>query len=161
MYGRTPKTGILIAMIDQLETGYYAVQADPMHPHIDFVRVSRMDKEARVNSRWRGAVKVQTIHAEDLIERWAYWPDRDLIYIGNNKIEDILLRLLANKRAAMRLYAEEIGRCCRCNTQLTDERSRHYSFGPECEKHLEGLKDEIDDERGGTYEDLLARGELV
>lgn len=159
MYSRTLKTDMIVGMIDQLDTGYYAVQVNPEHPHIDFVRVSRPTQ--RNSKRWKGAVKVQTIHAEELMERWGYWPESGVVWIGSKTIEDILLRLLASKRFAMRLYAEKIGKCMRCNTQLTDERSRHYGFGPECENHLEALKNELDDENGGTYEELLARGELI
>jgi hypothetical protein len=157
---RSPVTALIIGMLPQLDTGYYAVQRDPEHPHIDFVRVSRP-----TYGKWSGAVKVQTQHSEELIERWAYFPPKDgqpdRVVILSREIEDIILRLLANKRAAMRLYADKIEKCCRCNKKLTDERSRYYGFGPECEESLEGMKDEIDDEMGGSYEELLARGELV
>lgn len=154
----SPAARLIVGMIDNLDTGYYAVQPRPDHPHIDFIRVSRpTDKR----SRFRGAVKVQTIHAETLYDRWAYWPETGRVLCMDNGIEQKLLLLLANKREAARRYAEEIGNCHRCNTQLTDERSLHYGFGPECEKHLESEKDEIDDERGGTFEELLVRGELV
>jgi hypothetical protein len=155
---KTPMTELIIGMLDNLEDGYYAVQPNAAHPHLDFIRVSRPTDR---RSKYKGAVKVQTIHAETLYDRWAYWPDSDRLMCLDNGIEGKLLLLLANKRAAARRYAHEIERCHRCNTQLTDERSRHYGFGPECEKHLEAEKDEIDDENGGTFEELLARGELI
>jgi len=150
------KSGLIISMLDGLDTGYYAVQPNPERPHIDFMRVSRpTDKR----SRFKDSIKVQTQHADMLLDKWAYWPGRDLLYTTPG-IEDLILILLANKRKAGRLYAEQLGNCHRCNTHLTDERSRHYGFGPECEKYLEAEKDEIDDENNGSYEDLLMAGKL-
>jgi Family of unknown function (DUF6011) len=151
-------TDLIVGMIDQLEDGYYAVQPDSNTP-LTFMRVSRP-----TYGKLKGYVKIQTQHSDTLIDRWLYNPAQTdpLFRVRelDRTIEPKILLLLANKRAAGRRYAHEIGKCHRCNKKLTDHRSRHYGFGPECELELAGEKDEIDDENGGTYEELLARGEI-
>lgn len=147
---------LILGMIDEVPSGYYAVQSDETEP-LTFMRVARP-----THGRYKGYTKVQTQHSEMLMDRWLYNPeaeDRFKVRAFDSTIEQKILLLIANTRKAARKYAEEIGRCHRCNFQLTDERSRWYGFGPECEKYLEAEKDEIDDENGGTYEQL--RGVMI
>jgi hypothetical protein len=161
----TQSSKVPLLMLDAIPSGYYAVRPDAVTPYT-FVRISRPTL-----GRWKGHVKVQTIHAEDLVDRWVWNPGnpdprtnvRTLSFTrfkGEQSIEDLILLVIVGHREAGIAYAREIRRCCRCNTRLTDERSRWYGFGPECEQSLEGMKDEIDDENGGTYEYLKSIGEV-
>lgn len=154
-------------MLEMIPSGYYAVRPDT-ETELAFVRISRPG-----HGKWKGYLKVQTQHGDQLIDRWAWnmanpdpltsvrsWSVWRNQFPGNQSIEDLLLLVIVDHRKAGRTYAEEIGRCHRCNKDLTDERSRWYGFGPECEKLLEGEKDEIDDENDGSYELLKAQGRI-
>jgi hypothetical protein len=154
-----------LMMLAAIPSGYYAVRPDTETPYV-FMRLARP-----VHGKRKGWVKVQTQHGETLYDRWLWNPGNldpstNVIRLtwnkstlpGNQSIEDLILLMIVDHRAAAREYAREIGNCHRCNKDLTDERSRWYGFGPECEKSLEGEKDEIDDENGGTYEELKMRG---
>lgn len=45
---------------------------------------------------------------------------------------ELVARALENPAAAALRYAQELGRCSRCNRHLTDEASRARGLGPEC-----------------------------
>jgi len=154
-------------MLELIPDGYYAVRPDIETP-LTFVRISRPGR-----GKWKGWLKVQTQHSEALCDRW-FWnmsntdPRTNVRSYGSlpfgpklaggQSIEDVILLIIVDHRKAGRQYAAEIGKCHFCNKALTDERSRWYGFGPECEKSAEGEKDEIDDENGGSYEYLKSRG---
>lgn len=158
---------IPLPMLELIPSGYYAVRPDTDTPFA-FVRLVNPVNVGKM----KGWVKVQTQHGENFEDRW-YWnpsnPDPrthvrtihswKFVWHGQS-VEDLMLLMIVDHRRAARDYAREIGNCHRCNKDLTDERSRHYGFGPECEKVLEGEKDEIDDENGGTFEELKARGKI-
>lgn len=143
---------IPLPLLEMIPSGYYAVRPDDETPY-RFLRLARP-----TYGKKKGWVKVQTQHSDDLVDRW-FWnpanPDpRTCVYKFDRTIEDSMLLMIADHRKAGRAYAAEISACHFCNKALTDERSRWYGFGPECEKSAEGEKDEIDDENGGTYEYL-------
>jgi len=160
----TTGTKVPLMMLELVPSGCYAVQPDSATP-LTFLRISRP-----TFGKWKGWVKVQTQHSENWVDRWAWNPSNTdprtrvrsyshgAQFAGRQTIEDLILLVIVDHRKAGRQYAAEIGNCHFCNKDLTDERSRWYGFGPECEKSAEGEKDEIDDENGGTYEQLKARG---
>lgn len=160
-------TKVPLMMLELVPTGYYAIRPDTETPFA-FVRLVNPVKVGKL----KGWVKVQTQHGEQFEDRWLWNPANpdprtNVRTIFNWKynwhgqsVEDLILLLIVDHRKAARAYAAEIGNCHRCNKDLTDERSRFYGFGPECEKVLEGEKDEIDDENNGTYEQLKERGEI-
>ena len=161
----TAPTKVPLMMLDVIPSGYYAVRPDTETPYV-FMRLSRPTFGKR-----KGLVIVQTQHSEQLIDRWIWnpanpdpatnvrtWQNWRNTFPGGQSIEDLILLMIVDARKAGREYASEIGRCHFCGKKLTDERSRWYGFGPECEKGAEGEKDEIDDENEGTYEQLKARG---
>lgn len=45
---------------------------------------------------------------------------------------ELVTRALENPAGAALRYAQELGRCSRCNRHLTDEASRARGLGPEC-----------------------------
>ena len=160
----TGPTKVPLPMLDMIPSGYYAVRPDTETPYM-FVRIARP-----TFGRRKGQLVVQTQHSDQLIDRWVWYMDNpdprtnvrnwstQARFHGGQTIEDLILLIIVNHRGCGRAYAQEIGRCHFCGKRLTDERSRWYGFGPECEKSAEGEKDEIDDENDGTYEQLKARG---
>jgi len=59
-------------------------------------------------------------------------PDRNL---SAAQSQSVLARIESDGiEVAARRYGQEIGRCCACNRELTDETSRAAGIGPECAK---------------------------
>lgn len=139
----TPKQKMIAELLKGVPDGRFAVRMDESDPW-KFVRISRPKDSSR--SHYRGATKVQTQHGPNLSEaKFVIWPS-GLISTYEYSIEDILLLVVADYRGAARAFARELGRCCRCNTELTDSRSRHYGIGPECETYWPWIIEMVDNE---------------
>ena len=161
----TQTTRVPLMMLEMIPSGLYAVRPDPGTPYT-FLRLSRP-----TYGRRKGMVIVQTQHSEQLTDRWFWNPaNQDPVTavrsytnwtFNGQTIEELMLLMIANSRAAGRAYAAEMRKCHYCGKKLTDERSRWYGFGPECEKRAEAEKDEIDDENEGTYEYLVATQAVI
>lgn len=89
-----------------------------------------------------GAVNDLAFYRVDVPERgkWAGYTFVKMIVGGQDPIRvpkaqatGILARIAADPDAGPR-YGWEIGKCCRCNRLLTNDRSRTLGIGPECEK---------------------------
>jgi hypothetical protein len=77
----------------------------------------------------------------------ALWPSGKItVYNWSN--EDPISIVLADPHSAALLFAQHIGRCMRCNAALTDERSRWYGIGPECEKDWPWVVPSVDENKG-------------
>jgi hypothetical protein len=129
-----PKTIVPIALLEQVRDGRYAVRPDANADWM-FFRVSRPKY-----GKMKGCLKVQTQHGEELYERMTVYPSGQVWVAPSgykwtaNEVDNRLLLVVVDQRQAAIDYGREIGRCCRCGKELTDERSRHYGIGPECEK---------------------------
>jgi hypothetical protein len=133
-------------MLNLLSWGYYAVREDSLSPY-RFYYVSRP-----THGQYKDAVKVQMQHGSGYGEgRWtpAYvaWPSKH-VSVYDRRQKDHVMIMIATQNEAMRAYSQEIGRCCRCNAVLTDERSRYYGIGPECEKSNLGIIEDINLSKG-------------
>lgn len=138
-----PKTKMIAELLKSVPDGRFAVRMDASDPW-KFVRVSR--PKVGSSSRFAGAIKVQTQHGPNLSDaKFVVWPS-DQISVYEYSIEDTLLLLVADYRGAARAFARELGRCCRCNTELTDQRSRRYGIGPECETYWPWIIEMVDNE---------------
>lgn len=135
---------MLKVLIASVPDGYFAVQAEE-GAHTDFLRISRPKEHAK---NFGGAIKVQTQHSDVLKTAMAFWPSGQVSVYKNSAIGMLMLLVVDWRGAALR-YAKEIGRCCRCNAQLTDDRSRHYGIGPECEQHWPEIIDMVDEQTAG------------
>lgn len=138
-----PRLAFLKALITDVPEGYYAVQkAEGEKVH--FLRISRPKK-----NMYAGAVKIQSVHGSVGTARLeieaVLWPSGRWQVHSQYVIEPMML-LVADPTGANMLYAKKIGRCCRCNAVLTDERSRHYGIGPECEGHWPHIIQRVDEE---------------
>lgn len=134
-------TKIPLAMLHDVPDGYYATRQDSTRPYT-FFRISRPK-----SGNFKGALKIQTQHGPDYKLALVVYPG-DRVYWSNMAVEDDLLLVVVDKNGCAIAYAEKIGRCMRCNTELTDERSRWYGIGPECEKHWPHMIDLINDRKG-------------
>lgn len=128
----SPSTKLMTAMplLDKVPDGYYSVTDEK--DRVRFLRLSRPK-----TGRYRGRTKVQVVSGEHLYLAWTHVPGASSasIYGCGFDIESTLLKLLVDWRTAALAYATEKRRCARCGTNLTDDRSRKYGIGPECEKH--------------------------
>lgn len=109
-----------IDFFEDIPDGYYAMREEKDPAHIKFFRVSTFKRtlpgQARANR------KVQVVIGGDRYKAM------------NQAACRIILREIreAGYAKAGKLYADEIGRCCRCNLLLTDEESRARGMGPTC-----------------------------
>lgn len=117
----------MMGLIQLIKNGRYATRASDSEPLI-FYRVSRPTK-----GQFKGAFKVQTQHSEEWKLAYVVWPSkRESIY--RTDIKTHLLMLVGNQEVAASTYAWELGQCQICGRKLTDERSRYYGIGPDCEE---------------------------
>jgi hypothetical protein len=127
----------------KLRDGYYASRPDDTQSYT-FFRVSRPNR-----GKYKGALKIQTQHGPELKLYMVVWDEERVYkYSDFSKYENDLLLVTVDMRGCAMEYAKVIGHCMRCNTELTDDRSRWYGIGPECEKHWPEIIDEINDIKG-------------
>jgi hypothetical protein len=140
-----PRHKMIKGLLPMVADGYYAVQKDE-GGHVDFLRISRPKK-----NKWAGCIKVQTVHGsvgkvklspEPVAAMWA--SGTFSVYLRNNTVEDMLLLLVADSQGSLRRYARLLAHCCRCNAELTDDKSRHYGIGPECVKYWPHIIEQVD-----------------
>jgi hypothetical protein len=150
-----PRLEMVKGMLPLIPDGYYATAPEGSGGHIDFVRISRPMK-----GRFKGALKVHTQHSEAWKEALILWPSGQWSVYRTSAVDTLLL-VIADHKSCARRYGIELQSCMRCNKELTDDRSRHYLVGPECEtKHGFTWPIEYADEQnnGLSYEQLVARG---
>lgn len=136
-------TKVPLDMLANVPDGYYAAQLDSTQA-FTFFRISRPK-----SGQFKGTLKIQTQHGPDYKLAMVVWSfERQRVTVYNKAIEDELLLVCVDHNGCAIAYAEKIGRCMRCNTELTDERSRWYGIGPECEKHWPYIIDLVNDRKG-------------
>lgn len=126
------ETKVLVPLLSLVPDGYYAAQlAEGMEMH--FIRVSRPK-----DGQYKDCIKIQKMYGTGpgssdyrLDNAVVIWPSgRVSVYMIS--LEDPINLVIADYKAAARLYAKEKKRCLRCNASLTDPVSRKYGLGPEC-----------------------------
>lgn len=134
-------TKVPIELLEMVPDGYFAVQMEEGAP-VTFLRVNRPKVGAL-----KGGFKIQTQHGDILDKAFVKWPSGK-VSVYKAGIEEDLFLLISDYHGAARLYAKLRSRCARCAKALTDERSRKYSIGPECEKYWPWMIDLVDAEEG-------------
>ena len=134
-----PRLTMLKGLFSVVPTGYFAVQGEE---NLVFIRVSQPKSGV-----YKGTTKIQTQHSDDLIDRVIIWPSGQW-KVKSPWIIDVLMVLVVDYQTAAMRYAHEIGKCMRCNKALTDERSRHYGIGPDCEQVWTWVIPTVDEQRG-------------
>jgi hypothetical protein len=155
-----PRLSMIDGLISMVPEGYYATDKDGDGTHIDYLYIG----EEKHGKRFKGHLVVKTQHSDEWVARMVKWKETGKWSVypmayGRDVIE-IVLMVLGDYKTCARRYAIETQRCMRCGKKLTDDRSRHYLVGPECEsKH--GFTWPIafaDEQNGMTFEQLVARG---
>jgi hypothetical protein len=150
-----PRLDLLNGLLDGVRDGYYAVQLDDSDP-LTFMRISRPTR-----GQYDGALKIQTQHSDELKVAAVRWPSGAWSTYRGKWIIDRLMVLVVDPVRAGMTYSKKLNQCQRCNKDLTDERSRHYGIGPDCEKLLPQHIERVDEYHGGlSYETLRARAML-
>lgn len=140
-------TKVPLDMLKAVPDGYYAARLDSTQA-FTFFKVSRPK-----SGRFQGALKIQTQHGPEYRLALVIWnreSDTPRVTMYNKAVEEELLLVVVDFYGCAIAYAEKIGKCMRCNTELTDERSRWYGIGPECEKHWPSVI-ELVTQRKGEY----------
>lgn len=153
-----PRLEMIKGMIDFIPDGYYATAKDGEGGHVDFLRIKRTTKATRRLPA--GVLKIQTQHSERWEDALLLYPSGRWYVFRRAAIEMVLL-VIADHKTCARRYGIEVQACQRCNKTLTDDRSRHYLIGPECEQKHGGAMviEEVDDLNDGlSFEQLVARG---
>lgn len=132
------ETIVMTPLLEHVPDGRYALQMADEHP--TFLRVSRPK-----GGKWAGCLKVQTQHSERYEDAWCLWPDGE-VGVFKPSVEDYINLLISDHRGAARKYGRIQRRCACCGRELTDERSIHYSIGPECEKSWPWMITLVDEE---------------
>lgn len=153
-----PALPFLKQLFPSVPAGYFAVEPGDGSPLI-FLRVADLKQD---NKGWYGATrKVQTQHSDELVDQIIMYPESGWRFLRRSRANQLILalnNLIVDYKTAAREYARELNRCSRCNKDLTDERSRWYSIGPECEKHWPWMIEAVNLEHDGkTYEELVRR----
>jgi hypothetical protein len=138
------KTLIPLDMLKVVPDGRYAARQDE-NDEYDFFRVSRPK-----SGRFKDAVKVQTQHSDLLKEMIVLWPSGRVSVYSRGSEANFLLAILDPRSAGIR-YGRHIGKCMKCGKTLTDNRSRYYGIGPDCEKDYPETIEEVDDMFGPYY----------
>lgn len=134
-------TIVPLEMLLSVPEGRYAVRPDSNSKHT-FFRVSRPK-----TGNLKGSFKLQTQHGEDYKLCLVVYPSGSLNWYDMS-VEDDMALMVVNTSGAAIEYGQVIGRCCRCGKELTDERSRYFGIGPECEKAWPHIIDIVTDTRG-------------
>lgn len=140
------KLNVPQAMVENLKEGRYAVRRDTDDPFV-FVRVSRPTRGRR-----RGCLVIQTQHSDWYEDFVTIYPSGKVFTAKlTERLDMALFIVCADPMTAAINYGRELGHCSRCGRELTDERSRYYSIGPECEKHWPEIIAHINEESGEWY----------
>jgi hypothetical protein len=142
-----PTTVIPLAMLEMTPSAHYAVRPDSTVP-FTFLRVARPN-----HGKFKGCTKIQTRHGDTFVNRMVVYPSGSIWFDLRNKAKtetDVML-VIADYQQACLNYAREIGQCCICNKTLTDERSRWYGIGPDCETRHGWVIERTEEEDGEYY----------
>lgn len=134
----------LSKMLMGVKDGRYAVK---MHTEdtFKFIRISRPKK-----GKSAGYLKIQSQHAEQLgfvgMIHTSLAPNRRFLHAPS--YIPYLRMLVCDPTTAAMEYGRIFKRCSRCGIQLTDDRSRFYCIGPECEKYWPEIIAMVEQQKG-------------
>lgn len=130
-------------LLFNMRGGYYCAAPDGESDDLIFIRLSTFKARAGASRfseshRYDGCLLIQTQHGDELITRYIINPSGKVHRADHSayasKVIEALFMSLADEDLSQRRYASKLGKCFRCAKALTDQRSRHYGIGPECEK---------------------------
>jgi hypothetical protein len=142
-----PVTSIPLGLLEAIPAAHYAVRADSNEPYT-FLRVRKPK-----TGRYTGCTIIQTRHGDRFITRFALFPNGRVWFSPGDQrfIESKIMLVFGDYQYAMMEYGREIGRCMVCGKTLTDERSRWYGIGPDCETRYSFPVERLDEEFGPWF----------
>lgn len=133
-------------MVEGMRKGRYAVEVHMPGEPVDWVFfwVNRPQSGPK-----EGQIIIKTQHGENYSPFLTILPSgRTTVVRTDLKHDQALLIACADPVSSAINYGRELGCCSSCGKELTDERSRYYSIGPECEKRWPEVIVQVDDQRG-------------
>jgi hypothetical protein len=115
---------------------------------------ANMRKFFKVDPEWKGkkfkgATVISSQHSESFKVCLVLWPDgRHEVHRDTGDLDRCLMMIAADPYTSKIRYGQEMGVCCNCGKKLTDDRSRWYGIGPECEKDNIEIINEVNNSRG-------------
>lgn len=135
-------------MVENMREGRYAVPipgaaGDEKDRHI-FLRVWRPKSGKR-----KDQLLIRTQHSDDYRDFITIYPGGRVWFAKlTDQLDMALMMIAADPYTAIMKYAEILKVCGRCGKQLTDERSRWYGIGPECEQHWPEVIERVNQNKG-------------
>ena len=152
---------VALRMIQNVPPGNYAVQQQEGDPfrfyRLTFPEKDVWDSGIRANKKVTGT-KIQRRSSDDLKDVLLDLPTNEYLNWTQPGLDNDLLAICVDWKAAAKAFAKELQRCGRCGKSLTDIRSRWYLLGPECETYWEWWVPERDEEEGMDFEEARAQG---
>lgn len=134
-----------------MHEGNYAVNYRGSE-RIDFMRLSIVKPRRSGYNYYIGWMRVQTLHGDQWYDRAYIKSDGKYRMLsasmGSDRIAEMLSLVIVDMPKAAADFGHMLERCCRCGRTLTDERSRWYAIGPECEQYRPAFIEYIDGVRG-------------
>ena len=130
--------------------GYFATQSEDGAP-VTFIRLSHPKR-----NKYAGSLKIQSQHGPRLETDAILWSSGNWS-VNRSSIIDPMISLVTDFRSCAMRYSKLIGKCCRCNSPLTDDKSRHYGIGPICDQVWTWVIEMIDDQNDGKSFEQLTR----
>lgn len=128
-----PLLAMITGMVQMIPEGYYATAPNGENGHCDFVRIHTSKSR---KSRYYNSLVIQTQHSDKWEVRMVLWSGTGKWSVYSPRVIDYLMEIVSDYKSCGIRYAVMLKHCMRCNKELTDDRSRHYLVGPECEtKH--------------------------
>lgn len=134
------------AMVEAFRDGRYAVEVTLPNQPRDwvFIRVARPK-----TGKQAGNLILQTQHSDFYKPLLTIYPTGGVYFWQQSeKLDMALMMIAADPFTSAINYGRELGCCSRCARELTDERSRYYSIGPECEKYWPEIINYVNETRG-------------
>lgn len=146
---RTPRV-----MVERLAVheARYATRPDQSVPYT-FMRVW-LPK----SGRRKGQIIVRTQHSDSYMDALVILANGNSLHPNaGERFDTALMIACADPITSTMNYAREKGVCGSCGKTLTDERSRYYGIGPECEKkgNGPGVIARVNEERGEYYPGII------
>lgn len=146
---RTPRI-----MVERLATfeARYATRPDQSVPYT-FMRVWLPKSGKR-----KGQLIIRTQHSDSYMDALVILANGNSLHPNaGERFDTALMIACADPITSTMNYAREKGVCGSCGKTLTDERSRYYGIGPECERKGNGPKviERVNEERGEYYPGII------
>lgn len=133
-------------MIETLRDGRYAAApygGDDYAHHV-FFRVWRP-----ISGKRKGCLLIKTQHSDAYRDFITIYPSGSVWFAQRaDKLDMALLMVAADPFTSAMKYAKLNSVCCRCGKKLTDERSRWYGIGPECEGYFPEIINMVNESKG-------------